>query len=53
MLSLWETWSEGKPFWLFDHEGQWIYGGLESGPGLGETVAGSYSLAFDFMEVLS
>jgi phage gp37-like protein len=53
MLALWETWGEGKPFWLCDHEGQWIYGGLESEPGLGETAAGSYALVFDFMEALS
>ena len=53
MLALWETWGEGKPFWLCDHEGQWIYGGLESEPGLGETASGSYALVFDFVEALS
>lgn len=53
MLSLWETWGEGRPFWLCDHEGQWIYGGLKGSPGLLENVTGSFSLAFDFMEVLS
>jgi len=53
MLSLWETWGEGKPFWLLDHEGEWIFGSLESGMEQGEASSDSYDLAFDFLEVLS
>jgi len=53
MVSLWKTWGDGKPFWLSDHEGQWIYGGLESALGLGQTVPGSYAFSFKFLEALS
>ena len=53
MLLLWDTWGEGRPFWLSDHDGSWIYGGLEEGLELSETSAGAYSFGFHFLEVLS
>ena len=56
---LWDTWGDGKPFWLYDgtsennQNGRWIYGGLEGGLAMREAASGSHSVEFDFIEVLS
>lgn len=52
MLSLWRTWGKGKGFWLMDHEGSWIYGGLEAGLDMREVAHESYSMGFQFREAL-
>jgi len=56
VLLLWNTWGEGKPFWLYeetyDQQGQWIYGGLDREIKLTEIAFESYSLEFDFVEAL-
>lgn len=40
------------PFWLCDHEGEWIYGRLTSPMRLDEVAYQTYSFDFDFLEVL-
>jgi hypothetical protein len=40
------------PFWLLDHEGEWIFGRLASPIKLVEVAYQTYSLDFDFLEVL-
>lgn len=41
------------PFWLLDHEDEWIYGRLASPIKLVEIAYQTYSFDFDFLEVLS
>jgi hypothetical protein len=40
------------PFWLCDHEGDWIYGRLTSPIKLVEVAFQTYSFDLDFQEVL-
>ncbi len=52
ILSLNDTWQGGKPFWLYDHEGVWIFGELRKLIDLKETAYRTYGFDFDFLEVL-
>ncbi len=52
ILALNSAWAGSKPFWLYDHEGNWIYGKLNKPLGLKETGAGKYEFDFNFLEVL-
>ncbi len=52
ILGLNSAWQGAKPFWLYDHEGNWIYGRLRSPLALIEDAYSSYSYKFDFVEVL-
>ncbi len=52
ILALNAAWAGSKPFWLYDHEGNWIYGRLRKPIGLKETGAGKFGFDFDFLEVL-
>ncbi len=47
-----EVWSGAMPFWLYDHEGNWIFGKLTKPIGLKETGAGKFEFDFNFLEVL-
>jgi hypothetical protein len=49
--SLNASWGQGKPFWLGDHEGTWLFGRLRSPLHLQEVDYRTYSFAFDFLEV--
>jgi len=50
--SLYRAWAGSKPFWLCDHEGNWIYGELLRPIELREEGAGKFSFIFEFLEVL-
>lgn len=52
MVALFSEWAGSKPFWLEDHEGDWIYGRLRGPLNLRETANGVYGFDFDFAEVL-
>jgi len=52
MLELDDSWAGAKPFWLYDHTGQWIYGKLEAPLDITEVAYQSYSVVFSFLEVL-
>lgn len=52
ILQLNSAWQGAKPFWLSDHEGNWIYGKLGKPLDLKETGAGKFEFDFNFMEVL-
>jgi len=52
ILDLNSAWQGAKPFWLEDHEGNWIYGKLRKPIELKEEGYGRYSFEFDFLEVL-
>ena len=52
LLELNDTWAGVKPFWLFDHEGSWIYGRLDSPLEIVEEGHQRYSARFEFMEVI-
>ncbi len=47
-----DAWAGAKPFWLYDHEGNWIFGKLVKPIGLKETGAGKSEFDFNFLEVL-
>lgn len=49
-LSAYESWAGAKPFYLCDHEGQWIFGGLRGGLNLKENGFEKFSFDFDFVE---
>ena len=53
LLELNDTWAGAKPFWLFDHEGSWMYGRLDSPLEIVEEGHKLYSARFDFMEVVN
>ncbi len=52
LIALNDAWAGAYPFWLYDHEGSWIYGKLASRMDVREVASGQWSLNFDFMEVL-
>jgi len=52
ILALNAAWQGAKPFWLEDHEGNWIYGRLRKPIELKEEGYNRYSFEFDFVEVL-
>jgi hypothetical protein len=47
-----DGWQGALPFWLCDHEGDWIYGRLTSPIKLVEVAFQTYSFDLDFQEVL-
>ncbi len=51
-LALNAVWSGAMPFWLYDHEGNWIFGKLAKPLNLKETGAGKFEFDFNFLEVL-
>lgn len=53
MLELWDSWGQGRPFWLLDHEGQWMYVSVAGEMDLTEEASGYWSFKLDFMEVLA
>jgi hypothetical protein len=52
ITSLYDAWAGRKPFWLYDHEGNWIYGKLTAPLDLRELAYQSYGFKFEFLEVL-
>ena len=52
LLSLNDSWGGSRPFWLWDHTGQWIYGKLTAPMDITEVAYQTYSLSFGFLEVL-
>ncbi|MDA8087425.1 MAG: hypothetical protein M0Z75_12060 [Nitrospiraceae bacterium] len=52
ILALNAAWRGAKPFWLYDHEGNWIFGKLAKPLNLKETGAGKFGFDFNFLEVL-
>jgi hypothetical protein len=40
------------PFWMYDHAGQWMFGKLEGQLDVTEVAHQTYSVKFDFVEVL-
>jgi len=46
-----DSWQGAKPFYLCDHEGAWIYGGLERPIEIKKTGYDEYSFVFDFIEL--
>ena len=52
MLLLSAGWDGSKPFWMYDHEGAWIFGRLASEISLEEVAYQTYRAQFNFMEVL-
>lgn len=53
MRLLHEAWAGARPFWLCDHEGQWIFGRLANAMELTERAYKSHDFEFHFIEVLS
>jgi|Deesub1362A_J573_1020465.scaffolds.fasta_scaffold00740_12 hypothetical protein len=52
ILDLYDRWRGYAPFFLYDHEGNWIFGKLRSPLNLKEEAYQRYSFDFDFQEVL-
>jgi hypothetical protein len=52
ILDLNSAWQGAKPFWLCDHEDNWIYGRLRNPLNLREEGYSKYSFDFDFEEVI-
>jgi hypothetical protein len=52
IVALYSEYGGSAPFWLEDHEGNWIYGRLRAPLNLKESAYQSYSFDFDFLEVL-
>ena len=52
MLAFNAAWAGAYPFWLCDNDGVWIFGKLTAPLNVTEVASGSYSLEFDFEEVL-
>jgi hypothetical protein len=52
ILALNDCWAGCAPFFLCDHEGVWIFGGLKGPIDLKEVAYRTYGFEFDFMEVL-
>lgn len=52
MSTLNDAWAGSKPFYLYDHEGIWIFGEMRTPLGLKEIGYQVYSFEFDFLEVL-
>lgn len=53
VLALYDGYGGYKPFWLYDHEGNWIYGRLRGPLDLREEAYQRYSFDFHFIEVLA
>lgn len=52
ITSLNSTWGDGKPFWMYDHTSQWIYGRLQSPVNISLVAYERYSYDFSFIEVI-
>ena len=52
MEALYGTYIKGRPFWLCDNSGDWIYGKLQGGLDLTEVAYQRYRYSFDFIEVI-
>lgn len=52
LLELNDAWEGSKPFWLCDHTGDWIYGKLTDPMDVTEVAYQSYSVRFEFLEIL-
>lgn len=52
ILALNNVWQGGKPFWLYDHDGVWIFGELRKSIELKEIAYQRYEFDFEFQEVL-
>ena len=52
MVSLWESFGGGKPFYLKDHTGNWTLVRIASQPDIREKVHQGYDATFEFIEVL-
>jgi len=50
--ALYDAWAGKKPFWIKDHEGNWIFGELISPLNLIEQSSNKHSFNFEFQEVL-
>jgi hypothetical protein len=50
--AFWDAWGGNKPFFLCDHEGNWIYGKMTKAMNFKEVSAGRYSFDFEFLEVI-
>lgn len=51
--AVFSDWAGSRPFWLCDHEGNWMFGRLAGPLNLREVAHQTYSFDFDFVEVLS
>ncbi|RJQ22035.1 MAG: LamG domain-containing protein [Nitrospiraceae bacterium] len=49
--AMYDAWAGGKPFWLCDHEGNWIYGEILSME-MPEQASDMFPFSFEFLEVL-
>ncbi len=47
------VWAGSRPFWICDHESNWIFGELISPIELIEVAYNKYAFKFDFLEVLA
>ncbi|MBI4822671.1 MAG: hypothetical protein HY805_00345 [Nitrospirae bacterium] len=52
ILTLNDVWSGGKPFWFYDHEGNWLFGELKNPINIKEVSYQKYDFDFEFMEVI-
>jgi hypothetical protein len=53
IAALYETVGAGRPVWLLDHEGEWLYGTLVEGLALRMVAHETWACDFRFEEVLS
>jgi hypothetical protein len=57
VLTLYGAWKGARPFWLYDHDGQWIFGRLAAPLDVRESGEKAYALPwaydFNFLEVLA
>jgi hypothetical protein len=52
MEALEYAWSGARPFWLFDHGSEWLFGSLDAGLCISEISEGLSRMRFDFTEAL-
>lgn len=52
IVALNDAWAGAKPFFLYDHEGSWIFGKLRDPISIKEIAYQAYCFDFDFLEVL-
>lgn len=52
LLALNSAWAGCRPFWLYDHEGTWIFGKLAEPLELKQASYQRYNMSFKFLEVL-
>lgn len=49
--ALWTAYAGSKPFWLYDHEANWIFGRFVAQPQIAEVNAGVFNATMAFLEV--